>query len=392
MKDKTAVINKAFNHFDIGGKKVRTVNSPEYRASTILFESSEDMLAAGQGKYSGIYYGTNRLPNQRELEESINLLENGSLTRIFPSGISAIRHTLLAFLKPGDHILVWDNVYGPTKNFCKIFLAKLNIETSFVPPEDSDDINRYIRKNTKLIFIESPGSITFEVSDIKKTVEAAENKKIITVMDNTWATPLLFKPLDHGIDISIESVTKYISGHSDILMGSVSLNEKYCDFFDKYCSMAGITNSGQDCIAALKGLKTLDLRLKEHGKNAFYLASWLEKQEIIDQVLYPPLKSHPDHNLWKKYFKGGSGLFGIIFKDRVTQDKINTFINSLKLFGIGFSWGGYKSLVSVGKVYRENTENLNGKTVIRISAGLEDIQDLKKDLESGLKKITGIKN
>ncbi|MGM0418547.1 MAG: trans-sulfuration enzyme family protein [Thermodesulfobacteriota bacterium] len=387
MKDKTAVINKAFNHFDIGGKKVHTVNSPEYRASTILFESCEDMLDAGQGKYTGIYYGTNRLPNQRELEESINLLENASITRIFPSGISAIRHTLLAFLKPGDHILVWDNVYGPTKTFCKNFLAKLNIETTFVPPEKSSDIKKYIRKNTKLIFIESPGSITFEVSDIQKTIAAAESKKIITVMDNTWATPIFFKPLDHGIDISVESVTKYISGHCDVLMGSVSLNEKYGDFFDKYCSMAGITNSGHDCITALKGLKTLELRLKEHEKNAFFLASWLEKQEIIDQVLYPPLKSHPNHDLWKKYFKGGSGLFGIIFKDKITQEKITTFINRLKLFGIGFSWGGYKSLISAGKISREESEKLNGKTVIRISAGLEDRNDLKKDLETGLKSI-----
>lgn len=386
MKESTEIIKQEFDHSRVGGKKVATINPPVYKASTILFDSYEDMDLAGKGKYQGIYYGTNRLPNQRELEENLNLLERASVTRIFPSGISAIRHTLLAFLKSGDHILVCDNVYGPTKMMCKYFLPKFQIETDFIPSDSGGNIEEYIRENTKLIFIESPGSITFEIQDLDKIKEAAEKKEVMVVMDNTWATPLYFKPLDHGIDVSIQSITKYISGHSDILMGSVSINEKYSKEFDRYYSLMGISNTGDDCYRALKGLKTLELRLGRHEENAMKLASWLQEKEIVKEVLHPGLESHAHHNLWKKYFKGSSGLFAFIFNDKIENSGLSAFMNSLKLFGKGFSWGGYKSLVSCGKIKRDLEDRYNGKTIVRVSAGLENIEDLKKDFEIAIKK------
>lgn len=387
MDDFTKIINLDFDHNIIGGKRVSTINSPEYKASTILYNSHEEMILAEEGKYTGIYYGTNRMPNQRELEESLNILENASITRIFPSGISAIRHVLLAFLKSGDHILVCDNVYGPTKLLCKFFLPKFNIETDYLP-SDSENIEDFIKENTKAVFIESPGSITFEIQDIEKTVQTAKKHNLITIMDNTWATPLYFKPLENGIDISIQSITKYISGNSDVLMGSASINKKHSDYFDKYYSLMGVCNSAKDCILALKGLKTLKLRLKEHEKTALYLASWLEKEKIIEKVLHPALKSHSQHGLYKKFFKGSSGLFGFIFKEEICFDKISKFLNSLKLFGLGFSWGGYKSLASAGKVRRNLSSEYKDKIIIRISTGLEDRKDLKNDLKNSIKKIT----
>ncbi|MDY0131901.1 MAG: PLP-dependent aspartate aminotransferase family protein [Desulforegulaceae bacterium] len=387
MDDFTKIINLDFDHNIIGGKRVSTINSPEYKASTILYNSHEEMILAEEGKYTGIYYGTNRMPNQRELEESLNILENASITRIFPSGISAIRHVLLAFLKSGDHILVCDNVYGPTKLLCKFFLPKFNIETDYLP-SDSENIEDFIKENTKAVFIESPGSITFEIQDIEKTVQTAKKHNLITIMDNTWATPLYFKPLENGIDISIQSITKYISGNSDVLMGSASINKKHSDYFDKYYSLMGVCNSAKDCILALKGLKTLKLRLKEHEKTALYLASWLEKEKIIEKVLHPALKSHSQHGLYKKFFKGSSGLFGFIFKEEICFDKISKFLNSLKLFGLGFSWGGYKSLASAGKVRRDLSSEYKDKIIIRISTGLEDRKDLKNDLKNSIKKIT----
>lgn len=387
MDDFTKIINLNFNHNIIGNKRVNTINSPEYNASTILFDSHEDMMLAENGKYTGIYYGTNRMPNSRELEESLNILENASITRIFPSGISAIRHVLLSFLKSGDHILVCDNVYGPTKLLCRLFLSKFNIETDYIPP-DAENIEDFIKENTKAIFLESPGSITFEIQDMDKIVQTAQKHNLITIIDNTWATPLYFKPLEKGIDISIQSITKYISGNSDILMGSVSVNEKHAAHFDKYYSLMGICCSSKDCILALKGLKTLKIRLKEHEQNAFFLASWLESQKIVEKVLYPALKSHPQHDLYKRFFKGSSGLFGVILKKEVSPEKITTFLNSLNLFGLGFSWGGYKSLVSAGKVKRDCFCEYEDRVIIRISAGLEDKEDLKNDLENALKKIS----
>ena len=376
-----------FNRISVGNKELKTVNPAVHRASTVLFDSYDDMDLASSGKYAGIYYGTNRLPTQRELEESLSLLEKSSITRLFPSGISAIRHVLLSFLKSGDHIVVCDNVYGPTKMMCKYFLPKFNIETTFTPPDLGASIKKYIKKNTKMIFMESPGSITFEIQNIEEIVKAAKQNKIITAIDNTWATPLYFKPLENGIDISIQSVTKYISGNSDLLLGSVSLGRKTAENFDSYYSLMGIYCSENDCYSALKGLKTLELRLRQHEKNAMELASWLENHDIIERVLHPGLKSHPQHELWKTTFTGSSGLFGFIFKPEITKEQTAQFIDSLELFGKGFSWGGYKSLISCGIVKRDSESEFNGKNIIRVSAGLEDLQDLKNDISRALKII-----
>lgn len=387
MDESTKLINIDFNRCEIGEKQVKTINPPVYRASTILFDSIEDMNLVIKGKYPGLCYGTDRVPTQRELEESINLLEKSHITRIVPSGISAIRHVLLAFLQSGDHLIVPDSVYTPTKNMCKYFLPKFNIETTFVKSDIGEEIKEHIKENTKMIFLESPGSISFEFQDIEAIVKIAKEKEIISVIDNTWATPVFFKPIENGIDVSIESITKYISGNSDLLMGSISVNEKYSKIFDRYYLMMGICATGDECYRALKGIKTLKLRLAQHEKNGIDLASWIEKRKEVEQVIHPGLTSHPQHKIWEKLFKGSSGLFGFILKKEITREKTDAFVNSLKLFGKGFSWGGYKSLISSGEVHRDVDEKFNGKNIIRISTGLEDIDDLKKDLEEAFKLL-----
>ncbi len=383
MKDSTGLIRSADDHKEFDDKPVRTVNPPVYSGSTVLFANYEDLLLANSGKYDGITYGTDRLPTQRDFEESLRKLEGGKLTRAFQSGISAIINTLLAFTGSGDHILVCQNVYGPTARFCKKILAKYNVKITFVPPAVGADIIEYIGPDTKLIFLESPGSNTFEIQDIPAVTAMAKPKGIVTVLDNTWATPLYLKPFELGIDISIQSVTKYISGHSDVLLGAVTVNEKYAEEYANFYSVMEIFASPHDCYLALRGLKTLPVRLKQHEASALKIAQWLETIDMVDRVIHPALPGHPEHRIWQRDFKGSSGLFAFTFKEDYAKEKIAFFINSLDLFGIGYSWGGFKSLITAGKYSRSADSNYYGKTVVRLNIGLEDAEDLMQDLAKG---------
>jgi cystathionine beta-lyase len=387
MKDSTELIRSADGLNELEGKPVRTVNPPLYTGSTVLFDNYEDLQLAKSGKYDGITYGTARLPTQRNFEEALRKLEGGRLTRAFQSGISAITNTLLAFTSSGDHILVCQNVYGPTARFCKKILAKYNVKVTFVPPDVGTDITEYIEPHTKLIFLESPGSNTFEIQDIPAVTAIAKPKGIVTVLDNTWATPLYLKPFDLGIDISIQSVTKYISGHSDVLLGAVTVNAKYAQEFANFYRVMEIFASPQDCYLALRGLKTLPVRLKQHETSALRIAQWLEAVDLVDRVIHPALAAHPEHRIWQRDFKGSSGLFGFIFKEDYAKEKIASFINSLDLFGIGYSWGGFKSLVTAGKFGRPADSNYYDKTVVRLNIGLEDAEDLMQDLARGFNII-----
>jgi len=383
MKDSTRLIRSTGDHKELKEKPVRTVNSPVYSGSTVLFANYDDLLLANSGKYDGITYGTDRLPTQRDFEEALRNLEGGSLGRAFQSGISAITNTLLAFTNSGDHILVCQNVYGPTARFCKKILAKFNVKTTFVPPAVGADIIEYIGRDTKLIFLESPGSNTFEIQDIPAVTALAKPRGIVTVLDNTWATPLYLKPFDLGIDISIQSVTKYISGHSDVLLGAVTVNEKYAQAYADFYSVMEIFASPHDCYLALRGLKTLPVRLKQHEVSALKIAQWLETIDLVDRVIHPALPGHPEHRIWQRDFTGSSGLFAFTFKEDYAKEKIAGFIDSLDLFGIGFSWGGYKSLITAGKYSRPADSIYNDKTVVRLNIGLEDAEDLMQDLARG---------
>ena len=368
-------------------KQPKMINPPLYRGSTVLFDTYEDMLLANEGKYDGSAYGTDRLPNERLFEEALLKLEGGFLTRAFQSGLAAIQHALMAFVKSGDHVLISDNAYGPGMYFCKKVLSRFNIETDVIPPDAGVNIVDYIKPNTTFILLESPGSITFEIQDIPAITKIAKEKNIITAIDNTWATPLYLKPFDLGLDISIQSVTKYISGHSDVLMGTVTINEKYATQFEKYYIAMGLFAAPEDCYLALRGLKTLELRLKEHERSALEIADWLTSVDIIDTVIHPALPNHPQNDIWKRDFSGSAGIFAFIFKEEYSTETITAFVNSLELFGIGYSWGGYKSLITAGKNRRVFDSLYKDKTVIRLNIGLEKTEDLIRDLDKGFFNI-----
>ena len=384
MKDTTSLISVVDPFTEVNGRPVNTINPPVFKGSTVLFDCYEDFVRAMSGQYEGVCYGTDRLPTQRAFEDAIRSLEGGHLTRAFPSGISAIINTLLAFTKSGDHILVCDNVYGPTARFCREVLSRYGVEFCFIPPEVGENIEEFILPQTRLIFLESPGSNTFEIQDIRAVTKVAAERGIVTVLDNTWATPLYLKPFELGVDISIQSATKYISGHSDLLLGTATVNKQYAETFERFYRVMELYASPDDCFAALRGLKTLSVRLKQHEKSALEIARWLQSVDLIDEVIHPALPGHPEHHLWQRDFAGSSGLFAFTLKRDCAEEKLAKFINTLELFGIGFSWGGFKSLVTAGKCQRSKASRYTGKTLVRLNIGLEDADDLRADLDKAL--------
>ncbi|MEJ1409285.1 MAG: cystathionine beta-lyase [Candidatus Sedimenticola sp. (ex Thyasira tokunagai)] len=381
MKETTRLINLDSSHNEVSGKPLVTINPPLYHASTVLFERCEDLYLANTGSYEGATYGTDRLPLQTALEEAITGLEGGELTRAFQSGLAAITHTFFAYADSGDHILVCDNVYGPGAHFCRKVLPRFNIEVEFVPSAIGADIADYLRPNTRMIFLESPGSNTFEIQDIPAITRVARERGIITVIDNTWATPLYLKPLALGVDIAIHSVTKYISGHSDLLMGTITANQQYAGVLADYYRCLEIYASADDCYRALRGIKTLGVRLCRHETSALEMARRLESIDLVESVIHPALPSHPQHEIWKRDFTGSTGLFAFTFKSDYSDETIAAFVNALGLFGIGYSWGGFKSLITVGRFKRRNPSLYAGKNMVRLNIGLEDTQDLMDDLE-----------
>ncbi len=370
-----------------GGHKIRTINPTIQSGSTVLFETYEDMHSNHQGKYSGITYGTSGLSTQKAFEEAMCGLENGYSSFAFSSGINAIINALMAFTKSGDEVLIVDNVYGPTARFCDRVLGKFDIKITRIESNIGAEIDSYVNNKTRLIYLESPGSNTFEIQDLTAIVEVAKKSNITTIIDSTWATPLYFKPLDIGIDISIHSATKYICGYSDVLLGCVTVNKKHSKPFNEYLhTIENYTNS-YDCYLALRGLRSLKVRLQAHERSAYEIARWLKSVEIVDTVIHPGFDSHPQHHLWKKYFIGASGLFSFTFKDNYTEEQIAIFMNSLEMFGMGYSWGGFKSLVTARQYKRDGKWVHDGKHLIRLNIGLEDTKDLISDIKSSFSKL-----
>lgn len=354
------------------------INPPVVHASTVLFPDTQTMRTRNQ-KYT---YGTRGTPTTDALAEAMDELEGSAGTIVVPSGLAAVCVPLLAFLSAGDHVLIVDSVYYPTRNFADTMLKRLGVEVEYYDPLVGEKISELMKPNTKVVFTESPASNTFEVQDIPAITEAAHQAGAVVMMDNTWATPLFFKPLDHGVDISIHAATKYPAGHSDVLMGTVSAN-KACwkNLFDTFATL-GVCAGPDDVYQVLRGLRTMGVRLEQHQKSALEIARWLERQSGVAQVLHPALESHPGHDLWKRDFCGSSGVFSFVLDGG--EREAQAFLDTLEIFGLGYSWGGFESLaVHVFLGDRTIKPSYPG-AVIRLQIGLEDTADLKADIEEGL--------
>ncbi|MDH6268636.1 cystathionine beta-lyase [Rhizobium sp. SG_E_25_P2] len=365
------------------------VNPPVVHASTVLFPDSRTLETSGQS-YT---YGTHGTPTTDALCAAINELEGSAGTILLASGLAAITVPFLAVLRPGDHILVVDSVYFPTRRFCGTVLARMGVETEYYDPEIGAGITSLIRPNTRLVHLEAPGSNTFEMQDVRSIADAAHAAGAIVSMDNTWATPLYFKPLDFGVDISIHAATKYPSGHSDVLMGTVSANDKLWPAIDEMNLVMGLCVGGDDAYQILRGLRTMGVRLERHQESAIKVAQWLESRDDVASVLHPALPSFAGHAIWKRDFKGASGVFSFVLKSEPEKAKAraHAFLDRLTLFGLGYSWGGYESLaVPVNLGDRKIRKAPEGGALIRLQIGLEDVADLQRDLEAGFRAAAEI--
>jgi len=371
----------------------RSVNPPVVRASTILFDSMQE-LASHEKKILQdkpiTHYSYGRYGSQTtiELQKIVKELEQAHHVFLHSTGFGSVSLAFMALAQSGDEVLVSDNVYFPTREITEKLLPKYNIKTKYYDPNNIKDLQSKITKKTKIIFVENPGSITFEFQDLKEIVKLAKNKNIITVMDNTWATPLYFKPLSLGFDVSISSATKYFSGHSDAMGGTLAVNKKTYNKV-KFCDkLLGSRLSADEAYLIIRGIRTLDVRLKVHYENTVKVVNFLKKQKKIKEVLYPHKPGSKNYKMWKKYYSGATGLFSVVIKTK-SKKSVLKFVNQLELFGIGYSWGGFESLA----IYHDMSRNRNfykfGKDehLVRIHVGLEDPQDLISDLRNSLKYI-----
>jgi cystathionine beta-lyase len=358
------------------------VNPPVVHASTVLFPSARTMAERGQ-KY---IYATHGTPTTEALCHAIDALEGSAGTVLVPSGQAAVALSLLAFLSAGDHVLITDSVYAPTRQLADTVLSRMGIEVEYYEPRIGAGIKRLLKSNSKVVFTESPASNTFEVQDIPAIARGAHTGNAVVMMDNTWATPLFFRPLDHGVDISIHAATKYPAGHSDLLLGTASANAATWPRLWAMFLALGIPAAPNDTYQVLRGLRTMGVRLAHHQKSAIEIASWLEHQPGIAGVRHPALPSHPDHAIWKRDFSGASGVFSIVLEG---DPQAHAFLDALTIFGLGFSWGGYGSLaMQVDLADRTVAAGALKGALIRLQIGLEDIEDLKQDLVRGLRAAT----
>jgi cystathionine beta-lyase len=357
------------------------VNTPVYRVSTVLFPDLETMRTEGQ-PYT---YGRRGQPTTRALEEALCGLEGGARTVLTPSGLSACTLAILTACGAGDHILVTDSVYGPTRVFCQKLGKRYGISTTYFDPLIGAGIRDQFRPETKAVFLESPGSLTFEVQDVPAIAGIAHKHGVSVILDNTWATPLHFDAIGHGVDLSVQAVTKYIGGHSDILMGAITANAALKDRLVETHGTLGHCSSGDEAYLALRGLRTLGVRLRRHQESATEIAAWLKTRPEAARVIYPVLHDDPGHALWRRDFTGACGLFSIVLKP-CPDAAITAMVDGLEHFGLGYSWGGFESLVVPAHIHRSFPPALEGP-MLRLHIGLEDVEDLKADLASGLERL-----
>lgn len=360
------------------------VNPPVYRGSTVLFPTMDKLLKRDQA-YT---YGRSSTPTVKALEDAIAKVEGGEATALTASGYQAVSTAIFAFVEAGDHILVSDSVYQPTRLFCDRLLSKLGVETTYYDPVIGAGIEALIRPSTRLIFTESPGSQTLEVQDVPAIAAVCARRNLWLLLDNTWASPLFFRPFDHGVDVSIQAATKYIVGHADAMLGAITSNARAAKQIARAKEVLGICPGSEETYLGLRGLRTLATRLGQHQRSGLEIARWLETRPEVARVLHPALASHPQHSLWKRDFLGASGLFSIILKPTAPA-AVAAMLDGLKLFGMGFSWGGYESLVIPfdPSAYRTATRWEAEGPALRFHVGLEDVDDLKADLEAGFARL-----
>ena len=358
------------------------VNPPVYHASTVLYPNAEDFLAH-RARYQ---YGRRGTPTTEALELALQELEGPQCAGVslLPSGLAAISAALLSVVHAGDHVLVTDSAYGPTRNFCGQILSRLGVTTSYYDPSIGGAIAEQIQPNTRAVYLESPGSLSFEMQDVAAIAKAAHAKGALVLMDNTWATPLYFRPLDHGVDLAIQAGTKYIGGHSDVMLGTVSANAASVAALKNTVRLTGLCEGPDDVYLGLRGLRTLGIRLDRHYESGVAVARWLEGRPEVLRLLHPALPSHPGHAIWKRDFTGASGLFSMVLKP-VPKKAYHAFVDTLELFGIGASWGGYESLAIPFDCapLRTATRWEPGGPTVRFHIGLEAVEDLTADLERG---------
>jgi len=379
----------------------RSANPPVTRASTILFNTMQEMYKhelkiKKHKKVSHFTYGRYGSTTTIELENILKELEQAYHVFLTGTGFGGIALALMALCRPGDEILVSDNVYGPTKEISQELMKEFKVDAKFYNPDSLDDLKRKISNKTKMILVENPGSNTFEFQDLSKIVKVAKRKKIFTLLDNTWGTPLYLKPLKLGFDMSFCSATKYFSGHSDAMGGSLAVNQKVFKKIMFFYKLSGYRMSADEAYLIIRGLRTLDTRLKQHYENTKTIIKFLKKQKKIKEILYPHNPSSKNYKLWKKYYSGATGLLSIVIKSK-KKSSVIAFVNSLELFGIGYSWGGFESLAILQEIKSsKKDEYLKGRQfyrfnkdehIVRLHIGLEDSKDLINDLKQGLKKI-----
>lgn len=363
-----------------------SLSPPVMRGSTVVFKNFNDFANRKSRQPDGFSYGITGTPTARGLEKRIAQLEGGRHCVITPSGQSALMTTVMGFVRGGDHLLVSAACYGALKTFAQKWLASMNVEVEFYPPAIGAEIESLIRANTRMICMESPGTVTMEMQDTPAVAAVAKRRGVLTMMDNTWASPLGFRPLDHGVDFSIEAATKFLGGHSDLLMGSISMNDSaHYDVLRETQSILGQQVSPEDCFLVLRGLETLGLRVAAQSASALCIAQWLQMQPEVDRVLYPPLESDPGHALWKRDFRTKGCLFSLILKP-APEAAFHGFFDAFKRFVIGASWGGVHSLAAYypGSLQADRLFPATDQPVVRLSIGLEDTGELIADLQAAL--------
>lgn len=360
------------------------VNPPVYHASTILFPTVEAL----KGRKQPYTYGRRGTPTTAALQQVIAGLEGGYNSMLTPSGLAAVTTALLSLLKTGDHLLMTDSVYGPSRHFCDTILKRNGVEVEYYDPLIGAGIERLMKPNTSVVFTESPGSITFEVQDIPAIAKVAHAHGARVVIDNTWASPLYFKPFEHGADVSIQAITKYLCGHSDVMMGAITTNEETWKAALAGHGALGQTVAADDAYLVLRGIRTLSVRLERHMKTGLALARWLGERPEVLRIIHPALETDPGHAIWKRDFTGASGLFSIVLKP-CPDAAVAAMLDDLEFFGMGWSWGGFESLIVPQDLtgIRTATKDRFEGPILRLHAGLEDPDDLIADLEAGFARL-----
>ncbi|WP_373929818.1 cystathionine beta-lyase [Vibrio cyclitrophicus] len=371
------------------------VNPPVQRASTVVFNSVEEKRKATINRANKtLFYGRRGTTTHFAFQDAMVEVERGAGCALYPCGTAAISNAILSFVETGDHILMVDTCYEPTRDFCDTIMKKMGVETTYYEPTIGEGIQDLIKPNTKVLFTESPGSVTMEVQDIPTLARIAHEHDIIVMLDNTWAAGVNFSPFDFGVDISIQAATKYIVGHSDVMLGTAVANEKCWDQLREQSYLMGQCVSPDDAYLGLRGIRTLDVRLRQHAESSLKVAKWLESRPEVNHVRHPALESCPGHEFFKRDFTGGNGLFSFVLNN--SNIKATTaLLDGMTHFSMGYSWGGFESLIlanepsSFDSLRTVANPNFEG-TLIRVHIGLEDVDDLIADLEAGLERYSAL--